>query len=129
METTKKTSKVVLWTSYILQGIVVIMFLMGSIMNLLQTDEAVAGATALGYPESSVLYLGVVLLVGTLLYAYPKTVLFGAIVLTGWLGGAVATHIIHNDPLFNMVFPVVFGIIIWGSIWLRNDKLKALLAN
>jgi hypothetical protein len=129
METTKKTSKVVLWTSYILQGIVVIMFLMGSIMNLLQTDEAVAGATALGYPESSVLYLGVVLLVGTLLYAYSKTVLFGAIVLTGWLGGAVATHIIHNDPLFNMVFPVVFGIIIWGSIWLRNDKLKALLTN
>ncbi|WP_308992480.1 DoxX family protein [Mariniflexile litorale] len=129
METSKKPSKTILWTSYVLQGIIVLMFLMGAIMNLLQTEEAVTGATAMGYPESSVLYLGIVLLFGTLLYAYSKTVIIGAIILTGWLGGAVATHVIHKDPIFNLVFPVIFGIIVWLSIWLRNEKLKALLSN
>jgi hypothetical protein len=127
METTNKISKVRLWASYILQGIVVAMFLMGSIMNLLQTEEAVTGAVAMGYPKESVLYLGIALLIGTLLYAIPKTVILGAIVLTGWLGGAIATHVIHSDPLFNILFPLLFGIVIWGSVLLRNEKLKALL--
>lgn len=128
METNKK-SKAALWASYVLQGIVVIMFLMGATMNLLQTEEAVTGATAMGYPKESVLFLGIMLLIGTLLYALPKTVTIGAIILTGWLGGAVATHVIHKDPVFNLVLPVIFGIIIWLSIWLRNEKLKALVLN
>jgi hypothetical protein len=129
METIKKTSKTALWASYVLQGIVVIMFLMGATMNLLQTEEAVTGATAMGYPKESVLFLGIVLLIGTLLYALPKTLTIGAIILTGWLGGAVATHVIHKDPVFNLVLPVIFGIIIWLSIWLRNERLKALVLN
>lgn len=129
METTKRKSKAVLWTSYILQGFVVIMFLMGSIMNLLQTEEAVTGVVAMGYPKEAVLYLGIALLIGTLLYAIPKTVIIGAIILTGWLGGAISTHVIHGDPIFNIIFPILFGIVIWSSILLRNDKLKALLMN
>lgn len=127
METIKTISKTRLWTSYILQTIVVLMFSMGVIMNLLQTEEAVTGAVAMGYPKEAVFYLGIALLIGTLLYAIPRTVLIGAIILTGWLGGAVATHIIHRDPMFNIIFPVVFGILIWGIILLRSDKLKALL--
>ena len=129
METLKTNSKARLWISYILQGVVVVMFLMGSIMNLLQSEEAMKGATEMGYPKEAVFYLGIVLLIGTLLYAIPKTVLIGAIILTGWLGGAVATHIIHGDPLFNIIFPVLFGILVWGSILLRNDKLKEVLIN
>lgn len=129
METTNKISKVRLWASYILQGIVVAMFLMGSIMNLLQTEEAVTGAVAIGYPKEAVFYLGIVLFIGTLLYAIPKTVILGAIVLTGWLGGAIATHVINGDPLFNIVFPLLFGTVIWGSVLLRNEKLKALVIN
>lgn len=122
-----KISKVRLWASYILQGIVVVMFLMGSIMNLLQTEEAVTGAVAMGYPKEAVLYMGIILLIGTLLYAISRTVLFGAIILTGWLGGAIATHVIHGDPIFNIIFPILFGIVVWGSILLRNEKLKALI--
>lgn len=129
METIKTISKTRLWISYTLQGIVVIMFLMGAIMNLFQTEEAVTGAVTMGYPKEVVLYLGVALLIGTLLYAIPKTVIIGAIILTGWLGGAVATHIIHVDPIFNIIFPVIFGIVVWGSILLRNYKLQALIVN
>ncbi|SEM11153.1 DoxX-like family protein [Maribacter orientalis] len=126
METVKKVSKGVMWTSYMLQGIVVLLFLMGAFNNLLQTEMAVEGAVEFGYPEDSVLYLGIILFVSTVLYAIPKTTFIGGLLLTAWLGGAVATHIIHNDPVTGILFPVIFGILVWVSIWLRNEKLRAL---
>ena len=127
METLKKVSKGVLYTSYILQGIVVLMFLMGAVNNLFQTEMAVEGAVEFGYPEDSVMYLGIILFVSTVLYAIPKTTFIGALLLTAWLGGAVATHVIHNDPFTNILLPVIFGIIVWVSIWLRSEKLRALV--
>jgi len=127
METVKTTSKGVLYTSYILQGIVVLLFLMGAANNLLQTEMAVEGAVEFGYPEHAVLYMGLILLISTILYAIPKTTFIGVLLLTAWLGGAVATHLIHNDPLTNIFIPVVFGIIVWVPIWLRNEKLRALV--
>jgi hypothetical protein len=127
METDKKVSKGVLYTSYILQGIVVLLFLMGAANNVLQTEMAVEGAVEFGYPEDAVMYMGLILLVSTILYAIPKTTFIGALLLTAWLGGAVATHLIHNDPLTNIFTPVVFGIIVWVAIWLRSEKLRALV--
>ena len=121
-------SKVRLWISYVLQGVVVIMFLMGAVMNILQTEEAIAGATGLGYPESGVFFLGAALLISTLLYAIPRSSGFGAVLLTAWLGGAVASHAIHQDPLFNTLFPVLFGIVIWLALWLRQEKVQQLFA-
>lgn len=126
METKIRPSKGLLYTSYILQGLVVAMFLMGAVNNLLQTEMAVEGAVEMGYPRSAILYLGVILLTGTVLYVIPKTTILGAAVLTAWLGGAVATHIIHGDPILNMFFPVLFGILVWLSIWLRDYRLRAL---
>ena len=81
-------SKGRLWTSYVLQVLVVCMFLKGAINNLLQTEQAVKGAVEFGYPSSSVLYLGIVLLISTILYILPKTSVLGAGFLTAWLGGA-----------------------------------------
>lgn len=127
METLKKVSKGVLYTSYILQGIVVLMFLIGAVNNLFQTEMAVEGAVEFGYPEDSVMYLGIILFVSTVLYAIPKTTFIGALLLTAWLGGAVATHVIHNDPFTNILLPIIFGIIVWVAIWLRSEKLRALV--
>ncbi|WP_339629009.1 DoxX family protein [uncultured Maribacter sp.] len=127
METVKKIPKGVMWTSYMLQGIVVLLFLMGAVNNLSQTEMAVEGAVEFGYPEDSVLYLGIILFISTVLYAIPKTTFIGGLLFTAWLGGAVATHVIHNDPLTNILFPAIFGILVWASIWLRNEKLRALL--
>ena len=124
MTSNEPISKSRKWTSYILQGIVVLMFLMGAINNLLQTEQAVAGATTLGYAAENVLPLGIVLLVSTVLFAIPRTSLIGAILLTGWLGGAVASHVIHGDPLFNTLFPILFGILIWVSLLLRNNRIQ-----
>lgn len=124
----KKISKGLLWVSYVLQAAVSLFFLMGAIMNLLQTDEAIAGAMALGFPETAVFNIGIVLLVMTLLYLIPKTSGLGAILLTGWLGGAVATHIINGDSLFNTIFPIAFGLALWFALWLRQDKVRGLLS-
>jgi len=126
---TNNIPKLRLWISYILQGIIVIMLLMGAFNNLLMTEMAVTGAKEMGYPESSVHYLGIILFASTVLYVIPKTAFVGAILLTGWLGGAVATHIIHGDPLSNMFFPVLFGMVVWTCLLLRRKKMCEVFLN
>lgn len=124
MTTNQQISKGRLWTSYILQGLIVLLFLMGAASNIFQSEDAVTEATKMGYPESSVQCLGIVLLVSTLLYAIPRTAIVGAILLSAWLGGAVATHVIHGDPMLNILLPVIFGILLWLALWLRMPKLQ-----
>lgn len=111
------------WTSYALQGIVIIMFLMGAIFNLIMAEDAVKQSVEFGYQDHHVHYLGAVLLVSTLLYAIPRTAMVGAVLLSCWLGGAVATHAIHNDGLGSAVLPVIFGVIVWGALWLRKPSI------
>lgn len=127
MESTQATSKALVWVSYILQGLIGLLFLMGAVSNLMGSEESVATGMEMGYPEASLFQLGVVLLVSTLLYLIPRTRVLGAVLLTAWLGGAVATHIIHGDPLFNTVMPVVFGVLIWLALLLRDPGLRKFL--
>ena len=127
METIKKTSKGILWTSYILQGIVIFMLLMGAVNNVLQTETAVKGAVEMGYPSEYVMALGIIFVVSIVLYAMPKTMFIGGLLITAWLGGAVATHVIHKDHMTLTIFPVIFGVLVWVSVLLRNKKLRALL--
>ena len=90
-----KTSKGLQITSYIIQGLVGILFLFGAIGNLMESEMAIEQATGLGYSADAVSHLGFILLVAALLYLIPKTNIVGAAALTAWLGGAVATHMIH----------------------------------
>lgn len=126
MESNKKRSKAILWTSYILQGLLVVMLSLGAFNNLLQTEMAVNGAVEMGYPESAVFYLGIVLSLAVVLYAIPRTMLLGGLLLTAWLGGAVATHLIHRDAAPLTIAPIVFGILVWISILLRNENVGRL---
>ena len=123
----KSISKATIWTSRILQILLSLLFLIGAINNIFQTEMAVSGAVEMGFPKESVFYLGVILLVSTVLYIIPNTSFLGAIFLTGWLGGAVATHVIHGDPIINIIFPVIFALLIWGCLWLRNVTFRQLL--
>lgn len=93
--------------------------------NLMESEMAIAQAEVIGIPSSSVFLLGLILLISTILYVIPKTNVLGAALLTAWLGGAVAVHIINEDPMFNQIMPVIFGIIIWIGIWLRDLKVRA----
>lgn len=117
-----------LWAGRIMSGLVVALLLMDSVMKLLMLPPVIEGTVKLGYQASSIIPLGIVLLLCNLAYAIPRTSVLGAILLTGYLGGAVATHVRVGDPLFShILFPVYLGIALWGGLYLRNERLSALL--
>jgi hypothetical protein len=96
-------------------------------MKLVQPDFVVKATVDMGFSESVILPLGIVLLACTVLYLVPSTSILGAILLTGYLGGAVATHVHHGDGLFEILFPVVFGALLWGGLVLRDARLRSLV--
>lgn len=125
MQTT--VSKTNRWVSYILSGIVILFMLMDSIMKFVQPAEVVEGTIALGFTKDHIIVLGILGLVSTLLYIFPRTSVLGAILLTAYFGGAIATHLRLNNPLFtHTLFTVYFGILTWSGLWLRNKALQKL---
>lgn len=122
-----KTSSGRKWTSYILSGLVVLFMLFDSIMKFVQPAAVVQGTVDLGYAEHHIMTLGALGLLTTILYIIPQTSVLGAILLTGYFGGAVATHVRLDNPLFtHILFTVYLGIFAWGGLWLRNERLRKL---
>jgi hypothetical protein len=96
--------------------------------KLMLEHHVVEATTMIGYPLDVIRPLGIICLVCTILYAIPRTSILGAILLTGYLGGAVASKLRIEDPLFSSVlFGVYFGILIWGGLYLRDERLRALI--
>ena len=97
-------------------------------MNVMKPDFVVKAVAQMGYPEGMIQPLGVVVLICVILYLIPNTAVLGAILLTGYLGGAVATHVRAGDPLFSHVLaPVYFAILLWGGLYLRYERVRALV--
>ena len=96
-------------------------------MKLFKPAPVVEATVKLGYPESTIIGMGIVLLVCTVLYLISRTAILGAILLTGYLGGAVATHVRVGEGLFSVLFPVIFGVLLWGGLWLRDARLRSLI--
>lgn len=126
--TTTNISKSRLWIGRIMSGLVILFMLFDAIGKFIKPEEAVnITVNELGYSEDHLLIMGVLALVSTLLYTFPVTSVLGAILLTGYYGGAIATHLRVDNPLFShMLFPVYLAILMWGGIWLRNERLRAL---
>jgi len=120
-------SKKALWTGRVLSGLPALFLLVDGVMKLVKPDFVVKATAELGYQESVILGLGIVLIACTVVYLIPRTSVLGAILLTGYLGGATASHVRHGDSLFTIVFPIVFGVLIWGGLFLREDRLRALI--
>jgi hypothetical protein len=121
-------SKKQLWTGRVMSAVVVLFLSFDAIAKLLRVPAVIEGTAKLGYPDSSIQVLGVVLLVCTLLYAAPPTAALGAALLTGYLGGAVATHLRIGDPLFSHVlFPVYLGALAWAGLLLRRPGLRGVV--
>jgi hypothetical protein len=100
---------------------------MDGAMKLVKPAVVVDATVKLGYGENVILPLGIVLLTCTLLYAIPRTAVLGVILLTGYLGGAVATHVRMGEGVFSIVFPIIFGVLIWGGLFLRDARVRALI--
>jgi len=117
-------SKKMLWAGRIMSALPVLMLLFGAVMKFLKPPDVVKGFTHLGYPESLALGLGIVELACTVIYIIPRTSVLGAILLTGYLGGAIATHVRIGEPYF---IPVILGVLVWGGLFLRDERLRALI--
>jgi hypothetical protein len=112
----------------IMTGLVVLLLLFDSFGKLMQVRQVMEGSVALGYPPSSVRVIGIILLVCVIVYAIPCSSVLGAILLTGYLGGAVATNLRVGTPLFtHILFPIYVGVLVWGGIYLREDRLRSLV--
>jgi len=116
-----------LWGSRIVSGLPALFLLVDGGMKLFKPAVVVEATKQLGYPESSIVGIGLVLLASTLFYLVPRTAILGAVLLTGYLGGAVATHVRVSANWLNIVFPVFFGALLWGGLWLRERRLRELL--
>ena len=122
-----KISRTALWAGWIMSGIVILFLIMDLTMKLLNLPIVTQTGLTLGWPAGTARTLGIILLIRTALYAYPRTAILGAVLLTGYLGGAVATHLRVDSPLFtHILFGVYIGILAWGGLWLRDPKLQAL---
>lgn len=124
---TVPVSKKKIWAGRIVSALPILFLLMDGIMKLFKPSLVVEATVKLGYPENVIVPLGIVLTVCTLLYAIPRTAMLGAILLTGYLGGAVATHVRLSEGLFPVTFPIIMGVLIWGGLWLRDDRVRALI--
>jgi hypothetical protein len=114
----------------VLSGLVVLFLLLDGAMKLVPLQPVIDASSQLGWPAdfATLRTLGVVLIASALFYAYPRTAMLGAILITGYLGGAVATHARIGSPLFShTLFGVYIGVMAWGGLWFRNRRLRALL--
>lgn len=117
-----------LWAGRIAGGLAILFLLFDTIIKVLRLPAAVEGTVRLGYPESAVLGIGIIELVCLVAYVIPRTSILGAILLTGYLGGAVATHVRIGSPLLShTLFPIYVGLLVWGALVLRDDRLRTLL--
>src|SRR5580693_5323880 len=112
---TASVSKGSLWAGRIMSALAALFLLMDAVMKLVKPAPVVEGTVQLGFPESVIFGLGIVLLVCVILYVIPHTSILGAILLTGYLGGAVTSNVRAAQGLFNTVFPLIFGVLIWGG--------------
>ena len=111
-----------------LSGLMIVFMLFDSVSKLALERHVVAATTQIGYPLEVIRPLGAISLVCTLLYAVPRTSILGAILLTAYLGGAIASKVRIEDPLFSSVlFGVYFGVLVWGGLYLRDQQLRFLI--
>jgi hypothetical protein len=120
-------SKKLLWTGHIVSGLAALFFLMDGVMKLFKPAVVVEATRQLGYPETDIVGIGILLLTCTLLYLFPRTSILGAILLTGYMGGAVASQVRVGAGWFNVAFAVVFGVLVWTGLWLRDVRVRNLL--
>lgn len=115
------------WGGHAISALPVLFLLFDGVIKLLRPAPVVEATVALGIPESAILGLGLLLLGCLFTYLVPRTAVLGAVLLTGYLGGAIATHVrLGSDP-FSLFFPVVLGVLLWSGLYLRDTRLRALV--
>ena len=112
------------WAGIVVSALPALFLLLDGVMKLAKPKVVVDTTVQLGYPESVIFDIGIVLIVCTVIYVIPRTAVLGAILLTGYLGGAVATHVRAGDGPFPILFPVIIGALLWGGLFLRDERIS-----
>lgn len=127
-QSTSSSGRKALWTGRILSGLGFLFMLFDAGGKLLKPDAVVKGTMALGYPEQTITLMGVLLVICLVLFAVPRTSVLGALLFTGYLGGAVASNVRVGNPLFSHdLFPVYVATFLWLGLWLRDARVRAVL--
>jgi len=128
MVQTSQPSNTALWIGRVMSGLVVAFMLLDGAMKLVPLYVVVTTSEQMGIPGSVARTLGIIGLICTVLYAVPRTSVLGAILLTGYLGGAIASHLRLGDPIFtHTLFGLYLGLLPWGGLYLRDSRLRALI--
>jgi hypothetical protein len=127
-DSTARPDRRALWTGRVLTGVAVLFLVFDAIVKLLALPQAIEGTAQLGYPASVVQAIGVIELVCLVAYLVPRTAIIGAVLWTGYLGGAIASHVRLGNPLFtHTLFPIYIAALLWAGLWLRDRRVRALL--
>ena len=122
---TPTTSKGMLWSARVLTVLIGLFLLFDSVIKLVKARVAVEGSLRVGYSEDLIVPIGATLFISLVLYLIPRTSILGAILLTGYLGGATATMVRMHDSWF--FFPVVMGMLVWGALYLRDGRVRKMI--
>ena len=122
-----KISKPALWIGRICTGATGLFLLLDAVMKLVKPVQVVEATVALGLSESIITPLGVILLISTLIYLIPRTAVLGAILLTGYLGGAVSIHVRNAHGPLEIGMPILFGVILWAGLYLKDPDVRRLV--
>lgn len=128
VQTETPVSKKAFWTGWGLSGFVVLFLLFDGVTHVMKLPQVTEAFAHLGVPVTLAVGLGIVELVCLALYVIPRTAILGAILLTGYLGGAVAANLRVGSPFFSTIlFPVYAGLLVWGGLYLRDTALRGLI--
>ena len=120
-------SKPSLWAGRAISGLVVLFMVFDGVTKVMKVQPVVDATVRIGFPVTAIVGIGVALLICTALYLFPKTSILGAILLTGYLGGAIAIQLRAGSPVFEISFPGIFAVLAWLGLYLREQRLRALL--
>ena len=130
MEMTNTSSKKMKMAGWVLSVLAILLLLVDGFAKLIKPEPVIQATLQLGYPESTITTIGILAIICAIIYAIPRSAFLGAILLTGFLGGAIATHFRLNNPLFShTLFPVYVLLFIWLGLYLRSASLRKLLLN
>ncbi|HEX6292899.1 MAG TPA: DoxX family protein [Herpetosiphonaceae bacterium] len=124
---TRPATKLTIWAGRILSALAILFLAFDAISKVQHLAPAIEATTRLGYPASLVVTIGLIELACLAVYTIPRTAVLGAVLLTGYLGGAIATQMRAEAALFAVIFPMMIGALIWGGLFLRDARLRALV--
>lgn len=124
---TVSVSKGGLWTGRVISSLVVLFMLFDCITKIIKIPQVIEASARIGINAHELFWIGVTLLICVILYVIPKTSVFGAILLAGYLGGAVCANVLTHQPAFNSCFAIAFGVLTWLGLYLREPRLQTLV--